>query len=285
MEAASLLSSVNCGKCKSSLLFSVNKGKYQIYRCDCEQKVRALLECFHCQKSFLNLPCLIRKSNYCSVQCYRNETNKKQIKSCQVCGKEFRIKHYLVKKGYGFYCSKQCWFTLFKTWEKSTKCIQCGKIFTVPRSVYKKNPKFCSKKCTDDFKRDYVKNICQGCKKEFELPRSDFNRGRGSFCTRECFKHYDGETSIERKIRLELEKLNETFVQEAKFGRFYADFFLPERKLIIECDGEYWHRGKIKKDRDKRKDKLLKELGYKVIRLEEEKIKSKDLDLSNFLSL
>jgi very-short-patch-repair endonuclease/DNA-binding XRE family transcriptional regulator len=45
--------------------------------------------------------------------------------------------------------------------------------------------------------------------------------------------------------------------------RYYiADFYLPDYNLIIECDGEYWHRDK-KKDLE-RTEKIL-QLGYKDV--------------------
>lgn len=73
--------------------------------------------------------------------------------------------------------------------------------------------------------------------------------------------------------------LKEPFKQEMKIGRFYADFYLPERNLIIECDGEYWHRSEKAKTRDLKKDQFLLESGYKILRLQEDMIK-KDVNLA-----
>jgi len=267
------LSSIVCGRCNTSLSELSKENNIIKYRCKCGRTSRIILNCIHCQKQFPILPYLIRKTNYCSQNCYWTGNNKKQLKTCQVCHKEFRIKSYLAKQGFGLYCSKKCWFSLFDEWKKKVKCRQCKKEFLVLRSVYKKNPGFCGKTCKDDFERDYVLKICQGCKQSFQIPRSDVSRGRGAFCTWECFKKYKGETSIEKLVRLELIRLNESFQQEARFGRFRADFFLPNKKIIIECDGDYWHRDEKSKERDKRKDALLKELGYKIIRINESEIR------------
>jgi len=283
METCSnLLSSVVCGRCRTPILRDISENNIKKYSCKCELKIRALLRCVHCQKSFLNLPYLIRKSNYCSRECYWNGTRRKQLKKCKVCGKNFRIKKYLIDQGFGFYCSKRCWFSLFKKWKKKVKCKKCGREFLVLRSAYKKNPKFCSKKCADDFKRDYVGKICKNCNTRFELPRWELNKGKGVFCSRDCFTQYNGETSIEKKMRLALEEAKIVFKQEVKLGIYRADFLLTKSKIVLECDGEYWHSRPWSENRDKRKDFYLKNKGYKVIRIPEQRIKkSPETELIN----
>lgn len=89
----------------------------------------------------------------------------------------------------------------------------------------------------------------------------------GSFCTWRCYKKYQGESSLELIVRKQLEKLNEPFQQEMRIGKFRMDFYLPNRNIVIECDGEYWHMDQKSRLRDQRKDKLLEELGYNILRL------------------
>lgn len=283
-DISALLSKIICGRCKTSLSSFTEIDGVKKYKCKCSLKLRALLSCTHCKKSFLNFPYLIRKTNYCSLECYWTGTKKKKLKICKVCGKKFNIKAYLVKQGYGFYCSKECWFALFNQRKKEIKCKQCGKEFKVIRAVYKKHPKFCSKVCKDNAKIDQISRICKGCKTSFDLPRSAIDRGRGSFCTWKCFKRYRGESSLELLVRQQLEKLNEPFQQEMKVGKFSADFYLPKRNLVIECDGEYWHMSRNIKLRDQRKDKLLGKLGYNILRLSGQDIISKNFVLETLLS-
>lgn len=278
MIDTALLSSVICGRCKTSLFVPIPDT--QNYTCKCGLKVRIVLQCAHCHKTFLNFPYLVRKTSYCSLDCYWTGTKRRKLKICKSCGREFYAAAHLINKGYGFYCSRQCWFSVFERQKELVICQQCNKEFNVINAVFKKGPKFCSKKCSDDSKRDYVTSNCQNCKQDFQLPRSDFNRGRGNFCMRFCYKTFVGETSIEKIVRLALEELKEIFVQEAKFGRFHADFYLPERKIVIECDGEYWHRSQLIKDRDSRKEVFLNEHGLKVVRLTEEEINQGNLDLT-----
>lgn len=279
-----LLSTVRCGLCKSLLsdlkkIKGINKAT-----CRCGLKIRALLVCKHCNKHFLNFPYLIRKTNYCSLKCYWTKTNKKQLRICKICNQQFYIKAYLIRNGFGFYCSMKCWFSIFEKQRVLIKCKECGKERSVYRSVYVKHPKFCSKKCSDDSKRDSVIMVCKNCKKEFDLPRCQLNRGRGSFCTWECYKKYRGESSLELLVRKQLEGINEPFQQETRVGKFRADFYLPNRNLVIECDGEYWHLNQKIKLRDQRKDKLLAKLGYNILRLRGQEIIDNKFVLKNLLA-
>ncbi len=286
MESVSaLLSSIQCGRCKSVLNQRFEVNGIVKYTCNCSLKVRTILFCTNCHKQFLNFPYLIRKTNYCSLQCYWTGTNKKQPKFCKSCGDEFYADAVLIKKGYGFYCSRKCWFLLFRKWKKVVKCKICSKKFLVIRAVYKKNPKYCSKTCKDKAEIDQISKICKGCKIHFSLPRSAIERGRGSFCTWNCFKKYRGESSLELLVRQELETLNEPFQQEMKVGKFRADFYLPKRNLVIECDGEYWHLQEKAQLRDQRKDKFLRGLGYDILRLTGQDIINKNSSLKIYLKI
>lgn len=48
-------------------------------------------------------------------------------------------------------------------------------------------------------------------------------------------------------------------------NNYRVDFFLPELDLIVEIDGAH-HREPKQVELDKNRDKILKELGYKIIR-------------------
>ena len=61
-------------------------------------------------------------------------------------------------------------------------------------------------------------------------------------------------SSIEIKIKDELEKLGISHIHQlpVKDGKFILDFYLPEYKLVVECNGDYWHQlpERIKRDKD-----------------------------------
>ena len=50
------------------------------------------------------------------------------------------------------------------------------------------------------------------------------------------------------------------------------DIMFPEEKIIIQCDGDYWHDYPNGLDRDHNQDEILKENGWKVIRFWEHEI-------------
>lgn len=52
-----------------------------------------------------------------------------------------------------------------------------------------------------------------------------------------------------------------------KCGYYRIDIALPEYRLAIECDGEYWHSSPEAKKRDAKKNYYLKKNGWKVCRL------------------
>lgn len=225
---------------------------------------RTILICNGCGKQFTIWPYLRRKTNYCSVKCYLDSTRRKHSAKCIVCDKDFLVKEYLVKKGFGFYCSRKCQHLAYPKQVKKT-CPQCKKEFWVPPSWAPKRT-FCSKKCQDDSMRDHVSSTCKKCGKTFELPRGDLKRGRGNFCTYRCYLTYRGPSTLEEKMEKALNLAGIKYEREVKFKRFHVDFLLRESETVIECDGEYWHLMPKIQDRDKRKNELLKSLGYKVLR-------------------
>lgn len=248
-----------CGKLISS------DRKFCSKKCKSLSQVKRIdLICCGCGKQFSIWPCLKRKTNYCSSKCYWDSTRRKQSAKCKICGKDFLVKEYLVKKGYGFYCSRRCQHEAYPKQIKKV-CPQCGKVYYVPPSWVSKRT-FCSEKCRDDAVRDYVSSVCKKCGKTFELPRGDLERGRGNFCTYRCYLTYRGPSTLEEKMERALKMAGIKFEREIKFKRFHVDFLLRDLKTVIECDGEHWHLNPKNQERDKRKDKLLESLGYKVIR-------------------
>jgi very-short-patch-repair endonuclease len=54
-----------------------------------------------------------------------------------------------------------------------------------------------------------------------------------------------------------------------KRRNYFYDFCITSLKLIIEFDGAYWHSLKGAKERDAHKQKIIEDLGFKVIRVNE----------------
>jgi very-short-patch-repair endonuclease len=83
------------------------------------------------------------------------------------------------------------------------------------------------------------------------------------------------ETTIETLMYVELERRGVTFVrQQVVDGVWVVDAMVPGPKIVIECDGEYWHGKPEMKARDARKDGYLKSRGYTVLRFPEAAIRA-----------
>lgn len=90
------------------------------------------------------------------------------------------------------------------------------------------------------------------------------------------------DTSIEIKIQNFLKQLNIDFfthqyIKQIEHG-YQCDVLIPSMNLIIECDGNYWHKYPIGREIDKIRTKELIEKGFKVLRLWEHEINNMQLE-------
>jgi len=86
------------------------------------------------------------------------------------------------------------------------------------------------------------------------------------------FRHR-GPTSIELSVKNILKKENIRFVTNSNplRGFTFPDFLLRPEKLAIYVDGNYWHSKSKKKD--SLQSKVLRAVGFKVLRFSETEIK------------
>ena len=81
------------------------------------------------------------------------------------------------------------------------------------------------------------------------------------------------DTSIELEIEAELKRRNINYQKQVPLCKIaIVDFYLPEENIVIECDGDYWHRLPGVPENDKRKTKILIDNKYKVFRFWESEI-------------
>jgi very-short-patch-repair endonuclease len=82
-------------------------------------------------------------------------------------------------------------------------------------------------------------------------------------------------TSLEEMIYAGLERRGVTFVkQQGIDGLWVADALIPGARVVVECDGEYWHSRPEMQERDRKKDRYLSSRGYSVLRFPEEAIRA-----------
>ena len=85
-------------------------------------------------------------------------------------------------------------------------------------------------------------------------------------------------TSIEIKMKELLDCIGVNYLFQHNIRNIaLVDFYIPEKNLIIECDGCYWHGCPIHhpnraNSKDSIRDNKLSSLGYKVIRFWEHEI-------------
>jgi len=80
-------------------------------------------------------------------------------------------------------------------------------------------------------------------------------------------------TSIEIRMQKLLDKNQIKYLHPFNFNdKFACDFALVEKKIIIECDGDYWHNREDIKNRDKSKNAYIKACGWKMLRFWESDI-------------
>lgn len=209
---------------------------------------------------------------------------------CVQCGKEVLRAASTVKKS--VFCGRECADlhkvgqpSPFKHIPDTRACKTCGTSFTVkPNSTQQ----HCSKKCgrvgaglsisTIRLKM-YVRHTipCAWCGKPVEKRPSEIRKN--NYCSRSCLGSATSDAQKGRRSKPEfvmeqaLKDAGETFEAQHRIGRWVVDFFLPERNLVIEVDGDYWHRRPEVAARDRRKNADLLGKGVQVERVWESDVK------------
>lgn len=81
-------------------------------------------------------------------------------------------------------------------------------------------------------------------------------------------------TEPEKIMRSILKELKIKYSRQKIIGTFIVDFYVPDSNLVIECDGDYWHKTEKGIERDKRKNEFLLSHDYKLLRFWESELKN-----------
>ncbi len=119
---------------------------------------------------------------------------------------------------------------------------------------------------------------CKSCAAEMRWERGDLGNeewyrkvsravkaawGRGAYRDK-----FQSPTKPEQAVKAVLELLGIKYeFNTFRLESYTYDFLLPEYRALIEYDGYYWHHKLGVAERDKIKDILAEEAGYRVIRL------------------
>lgn len=175
--------------------------------------------CVSCNKefeaSYPKKPTRCRKT--CGYKCHQKLMSKIQSephnRTCKNCGKGFIVRKHKITGGGGKYCSKSCFYTHRKKTTKyiTVTCIQCNKSFDVQE-------------------------------KRVLFYKNKYGDGVFRYCSRKCCLSSQNKTSIEMIIEDILIKNNIDYeYNKHVLDNFVYDFRLLKYKILIECDGAYWH--------------------------------------------
>lgn len=126
-----------------------------------------------------------------------------------------------------------------------------------------------------------IAKLLRQAKKALKLPKTPTQKK--NYVERQAKKMSKNQTAPEKGMQKILKSLKVKFQpQEIIHGKIF-DFFIPEKNLIIEVDGDYWHGygkehselNEIQKRsvrNDTEKDVIAKGLGYEIMRFWEHDI-------------
>jgi very-short-patch-repair endonuclease len=161
------------------------------------------------------------------------------------------------------------------------KCIGCGSNFECKNNSSRK---YCNKKCSlVSIHKGNIKNStpdtklhqCQTCKKDFARPINYCQPAK--YCSRSC--HCIGNVINSKKKNTNIENIIEKILIDSGIQYLpqqniknisIADFKIG--KVLIFADGKYWHSLPGRKDKDSEQTKKMLDLGYTVLRFDEDLI-------------
>jgi endogenous inhibitor of DNA gyrase (YacG/DUF329 family) len=209
--------------------------------------IRIERNCKICGKKFNTylLRIEIGRGKYCSKKCFfKSKANKTLYGNCVICNKRMHINPSQPRQC----CSYKC-RSVLKTKKIKVNCPICGKgFYGLPKEIEKGHDKYCSAKCNGvGLMRGKILN-CTICGKPYYRSLSRIRKGNGSkCCSMKCLSIYALtktkriNTSIEIAMEKILIKNNVSYIKQFPIENIaVVDFLLPG-KIIIQCDGDYWH--------------------------------------------
>jgi very-short-patch-repair endonuclease len=135
------------------------------------------------------------------------------------------------------------------------------------------------------------KKMSESQKKRFEK-EIPWNKGKIGIYSKETLKKISQsrlkqvlpirDSSIEIKIQNFLKQIGINFfthqyIKEIEHG-YQCDILIPSMNLVIECDGDYWHKYPVGREIDNIRTSELLQKGFGVLRLWEHEINEMSLD-------
>ena len=186
-------------------------------------------------------------------------------KLCLVCGKKFLTQPYLIKKGYGKYCSLQCFAKTRIGETKNFECPICKEVFSLRLCDIKNGRgKYCSRKCQyigiskirrgkNHHQWNRVEKECENCGKLFHAFPSKINIDQGKYCSRKCVnqvrKKFFEEKRVDKKCLICGKEFKITQSRAYKFNRGKCCSEKCRNQYVIKLlyDRQYIRPNKLEK--------------------------------------
>jgi very-short-patch-repair endonuclease len=239
------------------------------------------------------------ETRYCSLKCAGAAAV--VLHQCERCRTVYRT-----VDGHGKdrrFCSAEC--ARRESALMTKRCLRCGREFTRSRSSMGERNRYCSTACQHAVslasarakaKAEHgVDLTCKFCGTPFHRSRRYVERGNGIYCsaacqakdppsdaTREKMRQNalsriwpKRRTRIELAMEAEFTRLALPFeAQKVVASRCRPDFVFEDARVVVECDGDYWHSLPHAIESGRRLDAALTAEGWRVLRLWEHEIKS-----------
>lgn len=169
--------------------------------------------------------------------------------------------------------------------ETDRLCAACGATFTVPKPSRK--TRFCSRECGYAQRRgeaavNWLPEMpvieCAVCGTTVRQASANVPRLTCSYSCKAiwlCQRQPNRATDIERITEAAIKARGWAYQTQVGIpGCGVPDFLLPEWRIAIFCDGDYWHRLPEHQERDARFTAALEASGYRVYRFWGKEIKA-----------
>jgi very-short-patch-repair endonuclease len=205
------------------------------------------------------------------------------------CGKTFLARAYDVKRGRGKYCSRKCMFQNRPPMAEAAKrkISEIKKRFAhlpwnygIPHSTETREKMSTNSSCWkwgDALKQWKSESVMGEKNPNYHKPMSNQQKEKLRQAPLRQVPAVSA-TVIEMKMMEVLDAMGLKYEYQYVIENWITDFALPDKKLVIECDGDYWHSLPKAMIQDGLKFRRLRELGWKYIRFSESNIE-KDLPL------
>lgn len=166
------------------LQYAINKYKLEIFNFEI---IEECLESELLKREQYYIDFYKNKNTLYNVDLIAGSRRKQHIlKICKQCKIHFEVASCFKNQ---IFCSKKCTDKSF-THNIIVNCKNCNKKIKLIKSELKRNHgKFCSRKCTINFKRKNPTGIfikCKLCNTLFKTKKSKLKNGRGKYCSKQC---------------------------------------------------------------------------------------------------